>query len=69
MVVLMSVRDNVYEKFGPLILEALIDNLLEEINELRTALNLPPRTKEAFLGSAHNHLNHLPDYNWMNEGP
>lgn len=61
----MALRDNVFEKFGPILLEALVDNMLEEINELRTHAGLPPRTKEAFLGSAHNHLNHLDLYDWM----
>lgn len=65
----MALRDNVYKKFGPLILEALIDKLLEEINELRTGAGLPPRPKEQFLGSAHNNLAHLPDYDWMQDEP
>ncbi len=64
----MALRDSIYEQFGPLILEALVDNLLEEINELRTALGKPPRTKEGFLGSTNNHLDHLPEYNWMSNG-
>lgn len=64
----MSLRDNIYEQFGPLILEALVDNLLEEVNELRTALGKPPRTKEGFLGSTHNHLGHLDPYDWMSNG-
>lgn len=65
----MALRDNVYEKFGPLILEALFDTMLDEINELRTRAELPERPKEAFLGSVHNHLNHLEPYDWMNEEP
>lgn len=67
MVVLMALRDNVYQQFGPLILEALIDNLLEQINILRFHAGLPEMPKEAFLGSAHNHLNHLDPYEWMPE--
>lgn len=61
----MALRDNVFEKFGPLLLEALFDKMLDEVNELRTAAGLPPRPKEQFLGSAHNHMNHLDDYDWM----
>lgn len=65
----MALRDNVYEKFGPLLLEALFDKMLDEVNELRTNAGLPPRPKEAFLGSAHNSLAHLTEYDWMQEEP
>lgn len=65
----MALRDTVYQKFGPLLLESLIDNLLEEVNELRTGAGLPPRPKAAFLGSAHNSLAHLTDYDWMDQEP
>lgn len=63
----MANRDNVYQKFGPLMIEALFDKMLEEVNELRTALNKPVRPKDAFLGSAHNNLSHLVPYDWMQE--
>lgn len=65
----MALRDNVYEKFGPLIIEALFDEVLQELNELRTRAGLPERPKAEFLGSAHNHLAHLLDYEWMSEEP
>lgn len=61
----MALRDNTYEKFGPLLLEALIDSLLDEINFLRTAMSLQPRTKEYFLGRSNNNQNHLDPYDWM----
>lgn len=63
----MALRDNVYQKFGPILLEALFDKMLDEINELRTGAGLPPRPKESFLGSAHNHIAHLDLYDWMKE--
>lgn len=65
LVVLMALRDNIFEQFGPLLLEALFDKMLDEHNELRTLLNKPPISKEAFLGSAHNHMAHLDLYEWM----
>lgn len=61
----MALRDNVYEKFGPLLMEALFDTMLDEINELRTRAGLPIRPKEQFLGSAHNNMDHLEPYDWM----
>lgn len=65
---LMALRDETYQKFGPLLLEALIDSLLEEINELRVNAGLQPRTKAYFLGKSNNNQNHLDPYNWMEEG-
>ncbi|MBA7625084.1 hypothetical protein ES703_32505 [subsurface metagenome] len=63
----MSLRDDTYQKFGPLLLEALIDAMLDEVNELRTKAGLPLRTKEYFLGRSNNNQNHLPDYDWMDD--
>lgn len=65
----MSQRDDTYRKFGPLLLEALIDSMLDEINFLRTASGLQPRTKDYFLGRSNNNQNHLPDYDWMEDEP
>lgn len=64
----MALRDNTYAKFGPLLLEALIDSLLEELNELRVLHGLQPRTKAYFLGKSNNNQDHLEPYNWMEEG-
>lgn len=61
----MSIRDVTYRKFGPLLLEALIDTLLEEINELRIDAGKQPRTKAYFLGKSNNNQDHLEPYNWM----
>lgn len=61
----MALRDNIFEQFGPLLLEALFDKMLEQHNEVRTRTGLPPIPKEAFLGSTHNHMNHLEPYDWM----
>lgn len=61
----MAIRDDTYEEFGPMLLEALIDTMLDEINFLRTALDLPLRTKEYFLGRSNNNQDHLELYDWM----
>lgn len=65
----MALRDETYEKFGPLLLEGLFDAMLDEINFLRTAQSMPVRTKAYFLGRANNSLNHLDDYDWMEDVP
>lgn len=63
----MAVRDNVFEKFGPLLTEALFEAWLEALNEIRIDLDKQPLTKEHILGKVHNNLNHLDDYDWMND--
>ncbi len=60
----MALRDVTYQKFGPLLIEALVDSLLEEINELRTKVGKPPRTKTDFLDKINNNQNHLAPYDW-----
>jgi hypothetical protein len=61
----MSLRDNIFQKFGPLLQEALLEMWLEELNELRVALGKQPLTKDYILGKCNNNLNHLDDYDWM----
>lgn len=63
----MAQRDTVYHKFGPLLMEALFDTLLEEVNELRVKAGLQPRTKAYFLGKSNNNQAHLQRYDWMDE--
>lgn len=63
----MALRDVTYERFGPLLLEALVDSMLAEINLLRIAAGLQPRTKEYFLGQSNNSQNHLDPYDWMDD--
>lgn len=65
----MALRDITYQKFGPLLMEALFDAILEELNELRTQAGLPLRTKAYFLGKSNNIQNHLQPYDWMDEVP
>lgn len=61
----MALRDDVFEEFGPILMEALFDTMLDEVNENRVALGKQPRTKAYFLGKAHNNQAHLEPYNWM----
>lgn len=65
----MALRDVTYQKFGPLLLEALIDTMLDEVNELRVLHGLPPRTKAYFLGRSNNNQDHLDKYDWMDDVP
>jgi len=64
---IMSQRNELMHKFGPLLLEAFGRIVFEEINTLRTSVGLPPRTWEQFFAEINNHLSTLEPYDWMTE--
>lgn len=61
----MNKRDEIFEKFGPLLLEGCLRILLDEINTLRAAHGLSPRTEEQFYEQITNHQSTLEPYDWM----
>lgn len=61
-------RDELYGKFGPVLLEAIVGITLNEINVLRTAAGLPLRTKQQINDAIENELSQLPEYDWMQDG-
>lgn len=63
----MSKRDDVFELFGPKLLEGFLQLIFDENNLLRTALNMPPRTKQQVYDEIMNHANSLADYTWMED--
>lgn len=65
----MNKRSEVFELFGPKLLEGFCEMLLSELNILRTKAGLPPRTKQQVYDEIINHATTLPDYDWMNEEP
>lgn len=67
MVAKIALRDETFRRFSPLLQEALLEMWLKELNEIRIALGKQPRTKEFILGKCNNNINHLDDYDWMNE--
>lgn len=68
MVVLMSDRNDTYQKFGPILLEAVCLCLLDQVNELRTNQGMPPITEQDIIDNLNNHLNELQPYSWMYPG-
>lgn len=58
-------RDEVFIKFGPILLEGCLHIILDELNTLRTQHNLPPRTKLQFYDQIMNHTSTLKLYDWM----
>ena len=58
-------RAELYTKFGPLLLEAIVLIIKDEINLLRQQVNLPPRTNQQILNIIESKLNTLTKYDWM----
>lgn len=65
----MSKRDEVFQMFGPKLLEGFLGLIFAENNLLRTHAGLPPRTKLQVYDEIMNHTTTLPDYEWMAEEP
>ena len=65
----MPQRDELFRKFGPLIVEGLVLITKDEINILRGLHGLAPRTNEQIMTALENKLAGLTLYDWMNMGP
>lgn len=63
----MAIRDELFAKFGPLLLEAIADFLLDNINTLRKEQGKPEISKDAYLILLSNHITELEPYDWMSE--
>lgn len=63
----MSQRDDLYRQFGPILLEAMVLMLLEQINVLRVNQGMPEITEQDLIDSLNNHLSELQPYSWMSE--
>lgn len=65
----MPTRDKLFRKFGPLLLEALVKVLVDEMNLVHPGQGLPDVTYEEVFTKVENHLSSLDLYDWMKEGP
>lgn len=63
----MSLRDETFQKFGPILLEAACLVIVELQNELRREQGLPEITELDVLEKLNNHLSELQPYDWMQE--
>lgn len=61
-------RDELYESFGPMLLEAISRVILDEINILRTNASLPERNLSQVVDAIDAKLTTLIKYDWMNDG-
>ena len=60
-------RDEAYQRFGPVLLEAVVRKLVDEINILRSEIDLPQRTQQQVIDALIEEYQSLPDYDWMGE--
>ena len=61
-------REELYRHFGPLLLEAMIRVILDEINILRVNAGLPERDLSQVVSAIDAKLNQLAKYDWMKNG-
>ena len=58
-------RNELYQCFGPLLIEAIVLTIKDELNLVRAELELPERTDEQILDAVSVKLESLLDYSWM----
>lgn len=60
-------REQLYHRFGPKLIDALTQVVLDEINLLRAEVGLPERTGQQVINVIANKLENIPDYDWMHD--
>lgn len=63
----MTTRKDLYRKFGPLLVEAIVLIIKDEINLLRVECSLPERTNQQMINAIETKLEILSKYDWMIE--
>ena len=63
----MSKRDDLFQKFGPLLTESIVLVLLQYINTLRLEQGMKLITYDSILDHIDNHHSHLDEYPWMKQ--
>ena len=58
-------KEQLYHRFGPKLIDALTQVMLDEINRLRKEVGLSPRTGTQVVNAIGNKLENIPDYDWM----
>ena len=63
----MATREDLYRKFGPRMLEAIIRLIFSEINLIRVKLSLPERTIQQGLDALDDQMTNTSKYDWMDK--
>ena len=59
-------KEQLYQHFGPKLIDALAQVMLDEINLLRTEHELPLRNAQQVVDAIADKLENIPHYDWMN---
>lgn len=62
----MTTREELFEHFGPILIEAIVLVIKDEVNLLRGEAGWPERTNEQILNAVATKLAILTKYAWMN---
>ena len=62
-----STREQLYRKFGPQLIEAIVMVIKDEINILRTQHGMAERTNQQLIDAIDTKLADVNDYDWMKE--
>lgn len=57
-------RDQLYQRFGPKLIEAIVLVVKDELNLLRSQCELPERTNQNIIDAVSNKLSNIVDYDW-----
>ena len=60
-------KEQLYRRFGPKLIDALVQVMLDEINLLRVEHGLVQRNGAQLVNAIANKLENIPDYDWMKE--
>lgn len=66
-VVLGATREQLYRKFGPKLIEAIVMVIKDEINLLRAQHSLAERTNQQLIDAIEAKLADVNDYDWMDD--
>lgn len=59
-------RAELYQNFGPKLIDAVVQVTADEINILRIEAGLPERTNEQIIDAISTKLDSIENYDWMN---
>lgn len=58
-------RDELYQRFGPKLIETIVLVVRDEINLLRSQHSLPERTNQDIIDALSSKLSNISNYDWM----
>lgn len=61
----MGTREELFRKFGPILLEAIVRITVEDLNRIRAHVGMQYITEQMFMDQINNDLGHLEPYDWM----